>query len=87
LLKPKKHLPNFFGPRCFLGLTIFPLSERICQKGFANWDTDPGIYYKRHEGDLVSGASGAGSELRAIPIRNKEILEKVLARLPKSGDE
>jgi hypothetical protein len=35
-----------------------------------------------HEGDLTSDPS---SELRAIPIRNKGLLERVLARLPGPG--
>ena len=44
-------------------------------------------YIAKNEGQLVGDASSPNSELRAIPIRNKDILEKVLARLPKTGDE
>jgi hypothetical protein len=43
-------------------------------------------YIADHEPDLVGGAASPSSELRAIPIRNREILEKVLAKLPKAGD-
>jgi hypothetical protein len=44
-------------------------------------------YIAKHEGDLVGGAASPSSELRAIPIRNRDILEKVLAKLPKAGDQ
>jgi hypothetical protein len=40
-------------------------------------------YIQVHEGDLVNEA--AASELRAIPIRNKDILQKALAHLPSTG--
>jgi hypothetical protein len=43
-------------------------------------------YIADHEPDLVGGAASPSSELRAIPIRNREILEKVLAKLPRAGD-
>jgi hypothetical protein len=43
-------------------------------------------YIADNEPDLVGDAASPSSELRAIPIRNREILEKVLARLPKAGD-
>jgi hypothetical protein len=43
-------------------------------------------YIADNEPDLVGDAASPSSELRAIPIRNREILEKVLARLPRAGD-
>lgn len=43
-------------------------------------------YIKKHEGDIVNSISAPSSDLRAIPIRNKEILERVLSRLPKAGE-
>lgn len=86
-----------------ISLTLSPMASRSVDELFKKqpWPGQGGIeldekldiptqvlgYIKQHEGDLVDSASGPGSELRAIPIRNKEILERVLAGLPKAGDE
>jgi hypothetical protein len=40
-------------------------------------------YIMTHEGDLVNEA--AASELRAVPIRNKDILQKTLGTIPAPG--
>lgn len=85
-----------------LSLTLTPMATRAVDQLFAKqpWPGVNGIeadakletstkilgYIKDHEGDLVGGAAAASSELRAIPIRNKEILEGILAKLPKAGD-
>jgi hypothetical protein len=42
-------------------------------------------YIMTHEGDLVNEA--AASELRAVPIRNKDILHKILENLPVKGSK
>jgi hypothetical protein len=86
-----------------ISLTLSPMASRSVDELFRKqpWPGQDGIeadakldvptqvlgYIKKHEGDLVGNASMPGSELRAIPIRNKEILEKVLAKLPKTGDD
>ena len=51
-------------------------------------------YIAKNEGDLVGDAASPSSELRAIPIsrkmlaffENRDILEKVLLKLPRTGD-
>ena len=43
-------------------------------------------YIAKNEGDLVGNVAAPGSEFRAIPIRNKDLLERVLANLPVMGD-
>lgn len=85
-----------------VSLTLSPMASRSVDELFKKqpWAGLDGIaadenldepsrilsYIAKNEGDLVGGAAAPGSDLRAIPIRNKEILEKVLAKLPRMGD-
>jgi hypothetical protein len=85
-----------------VSLTLSPMASRSVDELFKKqpWPGIDGVdastdmdelskilsYIAKNEGDLVGGAAAPGSELRAIPIRNKEILEKVLRRLPRMGD-
>lgn len=85
-----------------ISLTLSPMASRSVDELFKKqpWAGLDGIavdanleeptkilsYIAKNEGDLVGGAAAPSSEFRAIPIRNKEILEKVLAKLPRMGD-
>lgn len=84
-------------------LSLSPMASRSVDELFAKqpWPGQNGIdadakmerptqvlgYIKRHEGTLIESASAPSSELRAIPIRNKDLLTKALTKLPKAGDE
>lgn len=85
-----------------ISLTLSPMAARSVDELFKKqpWQGVDGIdadanleeptkilsYIAKHEGDLVGGAAAPGSEMRAIPIRNREILGKMLVRLPKMGE-
>ena len=85
-----------------VSLTLSPMASRSVDELFrkqpwagldgiaadANLDEPTKIlsYIAKNEGELVGDASAPASDFRAIPIRNREILEKVLAKLPRMGD-
>lgn len=43
-------------------------------------------YIAKNEGELVGNAAAPSSEFRAIPIRNRDLLQRYLLKLPVAGD-
>lgn len=86
-----------------LSLALSPMATKSVDALFAKqpWPGQDGIdadakieistkilgHIKKNEGDIVSSVSAPGSELRTIPIRNRDLLEKALMKLPTAGDD
>ena len=85
-----------------VSLTLSPMAVRSVDELFkkqpwpgidgiaadANLDAPTKIltYIKDNEGTIIGNASAPSSELRAIPIRNRDLLDRVLQKLPGAGD-